>query len=61
MAVTETFTDADFVDPERTEWFMKPYWGEITSLAAAIANQSYEHYQEHVPDLTAWLQTLKAS
>ena len=61
VAVTESFSDADFIDPDRTAWFMKPYWGDTTSLAAAIANQSYEHYQEHVPDLTAWLQRLKES
>jgi hypothetical protein len=61
VAVIEAFSEADFTDPERTAWFMKPYWGETTALGAAVANLSYEHYQEHIPDLAAWLEKLKAA
>jgi hypothetical protein len=61
VAVIGAFPEADFIGPERTEWFMKPYWGETTMLGAAVANLTYEHYQEHIPDLTAWLEKLKAA
>lgn len=56
IAVIEAFPAVDFIDPERTAWFMRPYWSRISTLGAAIANLSCEHYQEHMPDLNAWLE-----
>lgn len=51
----ETLSEWDLVDPKRTEWFVRPYWNEGTALWEAIINLSYDHYQEHVPDLQAWM------
>jgi hypothetical protein len=59
IALIEAFPESDFTDPERTAWFMKPYWSRITTLGEAIANLSYQHYQEHIPDLTSWLEKRK--
>jgi hypothetical protein len=59
VTVIETFPESDFTDYERTAWFMKPYWSRITTLGAAITNLSYQHYQEHVPELTSWLEKCK--
>jgi hypothetical protein len=44
------------VDPERTEWFVKPRWGEQRPLWKCIADDSIRHYAQHVPDLERWLE-----
>jgi hypothetical protein len=54
LDVLEQFSEADFTEPERTEWFMKPYWSQKRAIGEAVLNLTVEHYHEHIPDLAAW-------
>lgn len=49
------FPEDNFTDAEQTSWFMQPYWSSFSYLADAIANYTWEHYHEHLPDLQRWL------
>jgi hypothetical protein len=51
LELVDRFPEQDFLHPERTEWFMKPYWSHTDQLTGAIANYTYEHYAEHRQDL----------
>ncbi len=54
LAVLEQFPKEDFTQPERTEWFMQPYWSQKRTIGEAVLNYTVEHYAEHIPSLTAW-------
>lgn len=56
LDLLEAFPDEYFDDPRRSEWFMQPYWSSFSHLSEAIANYTWEHYQEHLPDLRRWIE-----
>jgi len=56
VAEIESLPDDDLTNERRTAWFIEPFWKESIPLHQAIADDSYEHYQEHVPSLRAWIQ-----
>lgn len=56
LAVLEQFPAEDFTQPERTEWFMNPYWSQTRTIGEAVLNYTLEHYAEHTPSLRAWAQ-----
>lgn len=58
ITVIEAFPESNFINPEQTAWFVRPYWSRISNIGDAIANLSYEHYQEHISDLNMWLEKL---
>lgn len=51
----EQLTDEELNDAERTAWFVEPRWGRKQALWQCIANDSYEHHQQHIPDIECWL------
>jgi hypothetical protein len=56
LALVEALPDQTLVDPEQTEWFVKPRWGERRPLWECIADDGIRHYDQHVPDLEQWLE-----
>lgn len=48
-------TDEELTDAERTAWFVVPRWQRKEVLWRCIANDSYEHHQQHIPDIERWL------
>lgn len=48
-------TDEELTDAELTAWFVVPRWQRKQALWQCIANDSYEHQQQHVPDIERWL------
>lgn len=54
-AVVERLTDDELNNIEATAWFVTPRWGSARELWRCIANDSYEHYQQHLPDFQRWL------
>jgi len=52
------FADRDLTDLTRFERFIAPYWSNKPPLSECIAGDSYEHYQEHISPVTAWLASL---
>ncbi len=48
-------TDEELTDAERTAWFVVPRWQCKQELWQCIANDSYEHHQQHIPDIERWL------
>lgn len=53
-------SEAELFDPERTDWFVRPYWGEGTALWEAVAGLTYDHYREHSPGLQAYIDEISA-
>jgi hypothetical protein len=50
-----TFTEEELNDPESTAWFVFPRWKRKQALWSCIANDSYEHHHQHIPDIRRWL------
>jgi hypothetical protein len=55
LQVVQALSEEELVDAERTEWYVKPRWGEARALWKCIADDSYQHYHQHMPDIRAWL------
>jgi len=47
--------EEELIDPQRTEWFVIHRWKESRPLWKCIADDSYRHYHQHIPDIRAWL------
>lgn len=58
LTVLEQFSEEDFVEPSRTEWFMKPYWSQKDTISEAVLNFTVEHYAEHRPNLPTFVNDL---
>lgn len=56
LRAVEALPDECLTDARQAEWFMKPYWSRIRTVPDAVANLSYQHYHEHIPDLQRWLE-----
>ncbi|MCA9973670.1 MAG: ClbS/DfsB family four-helix bundle protein [Anaerolineales bacterium] len=54
-ACIATLSDDVLTDAERTAWFVVPRWQRPQPLWQCIANDSYEHHQQHAPDIARWL------
>jgi hypothetical protein len=54
-ACVELLTDEELTDAELTAWFVVPRWQRKQALWQCIANDSYEHQQQHNPDIQRWL------
>jgi hypothetical protein len=48
-------TDEELTSAELTAWFVVPRWQRRQELWQCIANDSYEHQQQHLPDIERWL------
>lgn len=48
-------TDEELDNTELTAWFVAPRWGRPQPLWQCIANDSYEHHHQHIPDIERWL------
>ena len=55
LELVESLPEADLLDPARTEWFVIPRWQQSRPLWRCIADDSYRHYQQHLPDILTWL------
>jgi hypothetical protein len=55
LQLVQALSEEDLVDPERTAWFVEPRWKEHRPLWKCIADDSYKHYHQHIPDIRAWL------
>ena len=53
MAVAERASEEDLIETSRAPEFVRRRWGGDTPLWQGIANLTYEHYQEHLPDFRA--------
>ena len=54
MAI-ERLSEEEISDPQRAPQFVRLHWGNGMSLGAAIANLTYQHYQDHLPALRDWI------
>ena len=48
-------TDEELTNAELTAWYVVPRWPRKQALWKCIANDSYEHHQQHIPDIERWL------
>lgn len=54
-ACVEALTDEQRTNAGLTAWFVVPRWQRTQELWKCIANDSYEHHRQHVPDIERWL------
>jgi hypothetical protein len=54
-ASVELLTDDELTNTDLTAWFVVPRWQSAQELWKCIANDSYEHQQQHLPDIERWL------
>jgi glutathione S-transferase len=54
-ACVEFLTDEELTKADLTAWFVAPRWQRKQELWQCIANDSYEHQQQHIPDIDRWL------
>jgi hypothetical protein len=55
LALVGGLSEEELTDSGRSEWYVRPRWGEARPLWHCIADDSYRHYQQHIPDLEAIL------
>ena len=55
LDLTQWLSEQTLTDPQWTEWFVRPRWGESRALWRRIADDSYKHYHQHIPDFRAWV------
>ena len=48
-------TDDELTNADATAWFVVPRWERKQELWKCIANDSYEHHHQHMPDIERWL------
>ena len=48
-------SDEELTNAELTAWFVVPRWQRKQELWKCIANDSYEHHREHLPEIERWL------
>ena len=54
LSLAQAPPEEDLLDPQRTEWFVRPRWRESRALWKCIADDSSEHYNQHMPGTRAW-------
>jgi uncharacterized damage-inducible protein DinB len=52
--------ESDLLDPHRFERYVLPFWETGRPLWRCIADNSYEHYDEHRQSIQVWLDCLSA-
>jgi hypothetical protein len=55
MALVKAIPEEELLEAGRSEWYVKPRWGEQRPLWECIADDSYRHYRQHVEDIRRWL------
>lgn len=60
LELIEGLPEEDLLEAERSEWFVRPRWHTSKPLWMCVADDSYEHYKQHIPGLNAWLSGWKA-
>ncbi len=51
LELVRALSEEELIDPEQTEWFVIPRWKESRPLWKCIADDSYSHYHQHIPDM----------
>lgn len=54
-ACVRLLTDDELTNAQTTAWFVEPRWHRKQALWQCIADDSFEHQQEHIPDIERWL------
>ncbi len=48
--------DDELTNADLTAWFVVPRWHRKQELWRCIANDSYEHHDQHISDIERWLE-----
>lgn len=52
----KALSEEELVNANLTAWFVVPRWQTKQELYKCIANDSYEHHRQHLPDIERWLE-----
>jgi hypothetical protein len=55
LELIHALPEQDLLDPDRTQWFVRPRWQTSRPLWKCIADDSVRHYHQHMPGIRAWL------
>jgi len=58
LELVRGLAEQDLMEPDKSEWFVRPRWNESRPLWKCIADDSYEHYHQHIPGIRAWLESV---
>ena len=61
LELVEALPEEVLLDAEHSEWFVKPRWHTSRPLWKCVADDSYEHYKQHLPGVRAWLSRSKTN
>jgi hypothetical protein len=53
--LVQALPEQELLDAEKTEWFVRPRWNQKRPLWKCIADDSFEHYHQHIQDVRRWL------
>jgi len=59
LQLVEALPEEELTDAQITEWFVTPRWHERRALWKCIADDSFKHYRQHIPDIRDWLDRIQ--
>jgi hypothetical protein len=57
--IVTSLSEEELLDPDKTAWFVVHRWKEARPLWRCIADDSYNHYKQHVESVREWLDCIE--
>ncbi|HEX7589156.1 MAG TPA: ClbS/DfsB family four-helix bundle protein [Anaerolineae bacterium] len=57
LQLVQVLPEADLIAPYVFDRYVIPFWGRSMPLWECIADDSYDHYREHIANLCRWLES----
>jgi len=61
MDLIEATSEEELLDPDKTEWYVKPRWKQSRALWECIADDSIRHYDQHLGNVEVWLSSRRCT
>jgi hypothetical protein len=59
IQIVASLSEEELLDPDKTAWFVVHRWKEARPLWRCIADESYNHYKQHVESVREWLDCIE--
>jgi hypothetical protein len=59
IQIVASLSEEELLDPDKTAWFVVHRWKEARPLWRCIADDSYNHYKQHVESVREWLDCIE--
>ncbi len=61
VQIVQVLPEGDLIAPYAFDRYVIPFWGRSMALWECIANDSYDHYREHIANICRWLEAESAA